>query len=217
MEARLQAPTSSFKLPRRGHFFAAQSAKKRSLLAMPLPESGKRSLWVRRSPAIAYAVNITGDGRLLVAAYSDGIIRWHRLQDGAELLAFCPLPDRTNWIAWTPEGFYAATAGAQGVLRWLVNRGWDEQAETVPVEDIPGSYRPEVISLVLQELETPRALGLAGMAEHNREVMLRTSSRVPPGTRLHVLAVGISAYNDEHAKRLQLQFADRDARLHIRN
>ena len=26
---RLQAPTSSFKLPRRGHFFAAQSAKKR--------------------------------------------------------------------------------------------------------------------------------------------------------------------------------------------
>jgi CubicO group peptidase (beta-lactamase class C family) len=30
MEGRLQAPYPSFKLPRRGHFFAAQSAKKRS-------------------------------------------------------------------------------------------------------------------------------------------------------------------------------------------
>src|ERR1700737_2390515 len=32
MDGRLQAPYPSFKLPRRGHFFAARSAKKRSLV-----------------------------------------------------------------------------------------------------------------------------------------------------------------------------------------
>jgi hypothetical protein len=69
-----------------------------------------------------------------VAAYGDGTIRWHRMNDGAELLAFMPMADRTNWVAWTPEGFYAATAGAQGVLRWHVNRGWDQPADSVPVE-----------------------------------------------------------------------------------
>ena len=69
-------------------------------------------LWTRAAPGIAWAVNITGDGRLVVAAYGDGTIRWHRMSDGAELLAFMPLADRTSWVAWTPEGFYAATAGA---------------------------------------------------------------------------------------------------------
>ena len=92
-------------------------------------------------PAAVWAVNITGDGRLVVAAYGDGTIRWHRMSDGAELLAFMPLADRTNWVAWTPEGFYAATAGAQGVLRWQVNRGW-EPADSVPSRISPGHIAP---------------------------------------------------------------------------
>ena len=62
------------------------------------------------------------DGRLLVAAYGDGTIRWHRMDDGRELLALYVLADKQNWVAWTPEGFYAATPGAFGVLRWQVNR-----------------------------------------------------------------------------------------------
>jgi WD40 repeat protein len=138
---------------------------------IPLGTSSARSA--------VWAVNITGDGRLVVAAYGDGTIRWHRMSDGVELLAFMPFPDRTNWVAWTPEGFYAASAGAHGVLRWHVNHGWDQPADSVPVEEIPGSYRPEVLPLVLQELETPRALGLAVLAEHNREVARRTHSQVP--------------------------------------
>jgi uncharacterized caspase-like protein len=68
-----------------------------------------------------------------------------------------------------------------------------------------------LLPLVLQELETPRALGLAVMAEHSREVMLRTNSHVPPGARLHLLAIGISAYNEDYAKNLRLHYADRDA------
>jgi WD40 repeat protein len=168
-------------------------------------------LWTRAAPGVGWAVNITGDGRLVVAAYGDGTIRWHRMSDGVELLAFMPLADQTNWVAWTPEGFYAATAGAQGVLRWHVNRGWDAAADSIPITEIPGSYRPTVLPLVLQELETPRALGLAIMAEHSREVMLRTNSQVPPGARLHLLAVGISAYNETYAKSLRLHYADRDA------
>jgi WD40 repeat protein len=168
-------------------------------------------LWHREVPGVVWAVNISGDGRLVVAAYADGTIRWHRMTDGVELLAFMPLANQTDWVAWTPEGFYAATAGAQGVLRWHVNRGWDAAADSVPIADIPGSYRPEVLPFVLQELETTRALGRADMVEHNKQVMLRTNSHVPPGARLHLLAVGISAYNEDYAKSLRLHYADRDA------
>jgi WD40 repeat protein len=169
-------------------------------------------LWRRPvSGGAVWAVNITGDGRLVITAYDDGTVRWHRMADGVELLACMPLPDRANWVAWTPEGFYAASPGAHGFLRWHVNRGWDEPADSVPIENIPGSYRPEILPLVLQELETPRALGLAVLGEHNRQVMLRTNSRVPPGTRLHLLTVGISDYNEDYAKHLRLRYADRDA------
>jgi WD40 repeat protein/uncharacterized caspase-like protein len=168
-------------------------------------------LWMRFAPGVAYAVSITGDGRLVVAAYGDGTIRWHRMTDGVELLAFMPRQDRRNWVAWTPEGYYAATAGAHGVLRWHVNIDWDAAADSVPIADIPGFYRPAVLPLVLQYLETPRAIGLAVMAEQRRQVMLRTKSRVAPGARLHLLAIGISAYNEDYAKSLRLRYAHRDA------
>jgi WD40 repeat protein len=164
-------------------------------------------LWIRPVPAAAWAVNITGDGRLVVTAYADGTIRWHRMSDGAELLAFMPLPDRTNWVAWTPEGFYAATPGMHGILRWHVNRGWDAPADMVPIEEIPGSFRPNMLPLVLQELETARAFGLLSLADHAKEVMLRTNSRVPPGAQLHLLAIGINAYSGK----LHLDYARPDA------
>jgi hypothetical protein len=112
-------------------------------------------LWSRPVPSIVWAVNITGDGRLVVAAYADGTIRWHRMSDGVELLAFMPLPDQSNWVAWTPEGFYTATDEAKDMLRWQVNRGWNP-ADSVPVENIPGYERSTLPQFVLQELETPR-------------------------------------------------------------
>jgi hypothetical protein len=53
-------------------------------------------LWRRDVPDTVWGVNITGDGRLVVAAYRDGTIRWHRMTDGVELLAFMPLANQTD-------------------------------------------------------------------------------------------------------------------------
>ncbi len=168
-------------------------------------------LWSRPAPGDVWAVNITGDGRLVVAAYGDGTIRWHRMTDGAELLAFMPLADRTNWVAWTPEGFYAATPGAHGILRWHVNRGW-EPADSVPIEDIPGSYRPAAA-----------AAGAAGARDAARARPRRSGRAQQGGERphqqphfaraqLHLLTIGIDHYNEDYAKNLRLHYADRDAR-----
>ena len=78
---------------------------------------------IRAAPGAVWAVNITGDGRLVIAAYGDGTIRWHRMDDGRELLALQVLNDKTNWVAWTPEGFYDATPGAFGVLQMACQSG----------------------------------------------------------------------------------------------
>ena len=71
-----------------------------------------------------WAVNISVDGRFVVAGYVDGTIRWHRLRDGQELLALFPHADRRRWIAWTPEGFYDTSgAGAEELIGYHLNRG----------------------------------------------------------------------------------------------
>ena len=167
-------------------------------------------LWRREAPSVVHAVNISGDGRLLIAAYGDGTIRWHRLDDGRELLALYVLADKQNWVAWTPEGFYGATAGAFGLLQWQVNRGFDAAPDAVPVNAIPSLRRPDALVLVLQELETARALGIADLKAARRDVQIATRSAKAPGARLHVLTIGISDYGDK-ARNLRLNFAARDA------
>jgi hypothetical protein len=157
-----------------------------------------------------WTVNITGDGRLVVAAYGDGTIRWHRMDDGRELLALQVLNDKKNWVAWTPEGFYDATPGAFGVLKWHVNRGNDAAADAVPVSAISKLYRPDALPLVLQELETARALGIADLATARYDVQAATGAAVAPGAQLDILAIGISVYGDK-ATNLRLKFAAKDA------
>jgi WD40 repeat protein len=178
-----------------------------SLLAY---DTTAKRLWTRDTPGQAQAVNISGDGRLLVAAYSDGTIRWHRMDDGRELLALYVLADQQNWVAWTPEGFYGATPGAFGVLKWHVNRGFDVAADAVPVSAIPRLRRPDALPLVLQEMEMARALGIADLKAARRDVQIATHSAKAPGARLHVLTIGVSDYG-EKAKDLRLKFAHRDA------
>jgi WD40 repeat protein len=167
-------------------------------------------LWRRVVPGEARSVNVTGDGRIVVVAYGEGTIRRHRMDDGRELLALMVLGDKQNWVAWTPEGFYAATPGAYGVRRWHVNHGVDAAATTVPVSAIPKLRRPDVLPHVLEELGTARALGIADIAAARRDVQVATGAESPPGARLHVLTIGINDYGDK-AKRLHLDFASKDA------
>jgi hypothetical protein len=169
-----------------------------------------KELWRRAAPDTAWAVNITGDGRLVVAAYGDGTIRWHRMDDGLELLALQVLNDKENWVAWTPDGFYDATRGASRVLKWHVNHGNDTAADAKPVSEFPKLKRADVLPLVLQKLETARALSIDELAVVRDGVQLVTGAAVPPGAQLDILAIGISIYGDR-ATNLRLKFAAKDA------
>ena len=68
-----------------------------------------------------------------------------------------------------------------------------------------------VLPVVLQELDFVAALGIVEQREMWDAIQRRTNSVVPPGTQLHVLAIGVGDYNEEWAKHLRLEFADDDA------
>jgi WD40 repeat protein len=123
-----------------------------------------KQLWQKSMPGIAWAVNITGDGRLAVAAFSDGTIRWFRLEDGAELLAFFPHADRERWVVWTPQGYYMASPGGEALIGWHVNRGLDTPEFYTAGRFRDRFHRPDVIALVLEELDVEKALARADAA-----------------------------------------------------
>ena len=94
---------------------------------------GGPRLWRRAAPGTVWAVNITGDGRLAVAAYGDGTIRWHRMDDGVELLALFPFADGENWIAWEPDGRFASTLGrAARCAGWSTAAGTRRRSSCAP-------------------------------------------------------------------------------------
>jgi hypothetical protein len=66
-----------------------------------------KELWpAKQVPGVVWGVNIPRDGKVVVAAYGDGTIRWHRLSDGQELLAlFVHAKDRraTTWPLRAPR------------------------------------------------------------------------------------------------------------------
>jgi WD40 repeat protein len=118
--------------------------------------------WTRDTQIVPWGVNISADRRFVVAAFSDGTIRWHRASDGAEQLGVFFHSDTRRWVAWTPEGFFDAGGGGEGLVGWHLNEGVDREATFVGVAQLSRLfYRPDLVSQRLTptgEFATQRAL-----------------------------------------------------------
>jgi len=138
--------------------------------------------WNVHSPEMTWAVNIAPNGQVAVAAFGDGTIRWYRLRDGQELLAFFPHADRKRWVLWTPTGYYDASPGAEGLIGWHMNRGKAQAADFFPVSQFRSTYyRPDVIAQVLTTLDEAQAVKIANAAGGGRKApQVALSQRLPP-------------------------------------
>lgn len=136
-------------------------------------DASGQQVWVQNIPGDVWALNISRDGRLAVAAYADGTIRWHRYSDGQEMLALFPHKDKKRWVLWTPSGYYDASPGGEDLIGWHINRGRNEAADFFPASRLRSRfYRPDVISHVLETLDEDAALRLA-----DQEAGRRTSNQ----------------------------------------
>ena len=137
--------------------------------------------WRVPAPSIAWGVNIAGNGQVAVAAFGDGTIRWYRLRDGQPLLALFPHNDRKRWVLWTPSGYYDAAPGAEELIGWHVNRGYDQEADFFPVSQFRTTYfRPEVIAKALETLDESEALRQADASTPRRLEPVVLTERLPP-------------------------------------
>ncbi len=134
--------------------------------ALRLFDGKGRHMWSVAAPTAAWGVNISGDGRFALGAFGDGTIRWYDLRDGRELLAFFPHKDGKRWVAWTPEGFFAASRDGEALVGYHLNQGADQAAEFVPVERLYAAYyRPDLLLARLQSDEAKITDALAAIGD----------------------------------------------------
>lgn len=127
------------------------------------------------------ALNISGSGIVAAAGFTDGTIRWYRMTDGKQLLAFFPHNDRKRWVMWTPSGYYDASPGAEDLIGWHVNRGKDQVADFFPVGQFRNTYyRPDVIAKVLETLDESEAVRLANEAGGRKAQTVALTQQLPP-------------------------------------
>jgi WD40 repeat protein len=141
--------------------------------------SNGESRWVQSVPAgVAWGVHVSGDGRFVVAAYGDGTIRWHRLDNGEELLALFVNAKNREWALWTPQGYYASSPNGDRYIGWHMNKGWDAAGEFVTADQLKKHfYRPDIIRRVVAMANTGTALAEAGVTGFKLEDLVR---RQPP-------------------------------------
>lgn len=83
-------------------------------------------LWDVPLSVVAHAVNVSADSRWVVAALSDGTLRWYSLRDGSPGPALFLHSNRVDWVTWLPSGHYAASPNGDRYVGWLENRAADE-------------------------------------------------------------------------------------------
>jgi len=137
--------------------------------------------WQITTPGVAWGINITGNGKVAAAAFGDGTIRWYRMTDGQELLAFFPHRDRKRWVLWTPGGYYDASPGAEELIGWHLNRGRDQAADFFPASRFRSTYyRPDVIAAILETRDEKEVLRLADAAAGRRRQEPAIETILPP-------------------------------------
>lgn len=144
-------------------------------------------LWYQWAPATTWGVNVTPDGRLVVSAHADGTIRWWIARDGQELLALFVHPDGKRWIAWTPLGYFDASVGADELIGWHVNHGFDQTPDFFPVSRFRDRfYRQDVIAKVLDTLDVEAAVRQADAAARRMTAKAAPITQtLPPVAQIH--------------------------------
>jgi WD40 repeat protein len=86
-----------------------------------------------------------------------------------------------DWVAWTPEGYYAASPGGERLVGWHINNGRDAMASFYSASQFRKSlYRPDVIKLILKEGNLREALAAAGNSAGSPRERTEVASILPP-------------------------------------
>jgi WD40 repeat protein len=157
------------------------------------PATGKRQYAPRvvHSYIQSLAVSPRPDCRYVLIGSGDQTLTVFNPATGKVLLTV--FPAGRDWVAWTPEGYYAGTPGGERLMGWQVENGPDRLASFYPVERFRKVfYRPDVIRLVLDKGSVKEALDAANAARKEQgeavgEAVADLEDVLPPRAALEIV------------------------------
>ncbi len=113
-------------------------------------QTGKKLLDFIGHTSTIWSVAVSPDNRLLVSGSADQTIKLWELKTGKLLMTlFYGIDD--EWVAWTPEGFFASSENGARYVGYHINRGIDKSADYVKVDQVYGLfYRPDLVAKKIQ-------------------------------------------------------------------
>jgi WD40 repeat protein len=127
----------------------------------------------------AVAPLTVGERQYVVSSGEDQVLHVWRPDRDVPLLSL--FVAGSDWIAWTPEGYYAATPAGERLMGWQVNNGARELATFHPAADFRKSlYRPDAIARLLKEGSIAEALKATGRKTEDFQV----EAVLPPKVRI---------------------------------
>lgn len=118
----------------------------RSLLRV---DASGQVLWRRALGAEVNALVVSSSGERVITACSDGTLRWWHAASGEPLLTVLALPTG-QWLAWTPEGYFDASAGGDALAGWAVHTAGGARIEFHPLSRLRADFRrPDLVDQAL--------------------------------------------------------------------
>lgn len=142
-----------------------------------------KTLYKVSIPDLALAVNVAGNGKVFIAAFGDGTVRWYRISDGKELLALYVNSETKKWVLWNPVGYYDCSPGGDSMIGWHVNNGMNRAGDFYSASRFSARYyRPDVIANLIDELDLEDALAKANEDKGQEQVVEQKelSKSLPP-------------------------------------
>ena len=104
-----------------------------------------------------WAVTPSPDQKHLLTGSDDETLQIWNLERYEHTLSLFFAGD--DWVAWTPQGYYAASPGGENLMGWHVQRGFNQLATFYPASRFRKRfYRPELIRRVLSAGGSMQAL-----------------------------------------------------------
>ena len=122
-----------------------------------------------------WAVAPSPNGRYILSGGGDDTLEIWNVENYQLVLSLFFAGD--EWIAWTPQGYYATSLGGEGLMGWHLNRGPERMAAFYPAASYHNAlYRPDVIRRIIAA-GTPQAALYEADAARDRDQRPQTIRR----------------------------------------
>jgi hypothetical protein len=133
-----------------------------------------------------WGVAVSPDGRWLLTGAGDHTMQIWNTARFEHVLSLFVAGD--EWVAWTPQGYYAASLAGESLMGWQVNRGPDHLADFYPAAQFRSTfYRPDIVRAVLPTGSPHAALVAADATLRVGKQPITLAAALPPHVALKIV------------------------------